>query len=317
MDGSKPGATPVRGSWPSAVALFLLTMFLLAPVPRPSVLIGVAYVLMIVTLPVRRWPAYTLGALTVVLILTGEREGLWWVERGWAVLVGGWFIALTLQWPTSGFLARALGALAGSGVVAAVLLAGRSGGWEMIDWQVTEQLGGRVSAFITEAERSTTLEPRRTLAPGMVSLIYRASELQAAVFPALAGLASLAGLGVAWWVYMRIALDRDEGLLPLREFRFNDHLVWLFIAGLTLAMSDGGEGLRRTGWNAMAFMGALYALRGAAVIAFFGGGQSLFGLFVLALALLLVAPVVVTGALVIGLGDTWLDLRGRARALMA
>jgi uncharacterized protein YybS (DUF2232 family) len=151
----------------------------------------------------------------------------------------------------------------------------------------------------------------------MVSLIYRASELQAAVFPALAGLASLAGLGVAWWVYMRIALDRDEGLLPLREFRFNDHLVWLFIAGLTLAMSDGGEGLRRTGWNAMAFMGALYALRGAAVIAFFGGGQSLFGLFVLALALLLVAPVVVTGALVIGLGDTWLDLRGRARALMA
>ena len=75
--------------------------------------------------------------------------------------------------------------------------------------------------------------------------------------------------------------------------------------------------MRRTGWNAVAFMGALYALRGAAVVAFFGGGQTLFGLLALAVALILVAPVVLTGALVIGLGDTWLDLRGRARALMA
>jgi uncharacterized protein YybS (DUF2232 family) len=130
-------------------------------------------------------------------------------------------------------------------------------------------------------------------------------------------LSSLAGLAVAWWVYMRIALDRDEGLLPLREFRFNDHLVWLFIIGLTLAMTPGGEGLRRAGWNAVAFMGALYALRGAAVIAFFGGGQSLFGPFMLAVAFVLVPTVVLSGAMVIGLGDTWLDLRGRARALMA
>jgi uncharacterized protein YybS (DUF2232 family) len=187
----------------------------------------------------------------------------------------------------------------------------------MLDWQVTEQLGGRVAAFIIRLERSGAAEPSRILAPEMVTLIHRWGELQAAVFPALAGLSSLAGLAVAWWVYMRIALDRDEGLLPLREFRFNDHLVWLFIIGLTLAMTPGGEGLRRAGWNAVAFMGALYALRGAAVIAFFGGGQTVFGLFALALALLLVAPVVLTGALVIGLGDTWLDLRGRARALMA
>jgi hypothetical protein len=314
LDGSEQSTAPARGSWPSAVALFLLTLLLLGPasVPRPSVVIGIAYVLLIAALPVRRWPAYTLGAVTFALILTGEREGLWWVERGWAVLVGGWFIALTLQWPASGFLSRALGALAGSAVVAAALLAGRSGGWEMLDWQVTEHLGGRLGLWLVGAEARG-----QTLAPAMVSLIYRAGEIQAAMFPALAGLASLAGLAVAWWVYMRIALDRDEGLLPLREFRFNDHLVWLFIAGLALALSDGGEGLRRTGWNVVAFMGALYALRGAAVVAFFGGGQSLFGLFMVAVAVVLVPPVVLSGALVIGLGDTWLDLRARARALMA
>src|SRR5687768_4654850 len=153
MEGSEQGPAPARGSWPSAVALFLLTLFLLAPisVPHPSVLIGIAYVLMLATLPVRRWPAYTLGALTFVLVVTGDREGLWWVERGWAVLVAGWFIALTLQWPTSRFLPRALGALAGAGVVAAALLAGRSGGWEMLDWQVTEHIGARWGLFLAAA----------------------------------------------------------------------------------------------------------------------------------------------------------------------
>ena len=94
-------------------------------------------------------------------------------------------------------------------------------------------------------------------------------------------------------------------------------LFWVFIGGLALRLLETGEGLDRAGDNAMVFMGALYALRGAAVVRFFGVGQSLFGLFLLAMALLFATPVVLTGVLVIGLGDTWLDLRRRARALMA
>jgi hypothetical protein len=61
------------------------------------------------------------------------------------------------------------------------------------------------------------------------------------------------------------------------------------------------------------FMGALYALRGVAVVLFLAGGVSLLGGIFLALGLLLVAPVLMTGAFVIGLGDTWLDLRARRR----
>ena len=79
----------------------------------------------------------------------------------------------------------------------------------------------------------------------------------------------------------------------------------------------GGEGLDRAGSNAVVFMSGLYALRGAAVAAFFGAGQSLLSVVFLVLALMFVWPVVAIGALVIGLGDTWLDLRARARAKTA
>jgi hypothetical protein len=64
-------------------------------------------------------------------------------------------------------------------------------------------------------------------------------------------------------------------------------------------------------------MGTLYALRGAAVVLFFNGGMSLLGFVLLGVGLLFAWPVIGVGALVIGLGDTWLDLRERARELVA
>jgi hypothetical protein len=59
-------------------------------------------------------------------------------------------------------------------------------------------------------------------------------------------------------------------------------------------------------------MGALYALRGAAVVVFLYGGLNLLGMIVFVFGLLFVAPIVVMAAMVIGIGDTWLDLRSRA-----
>ena len=302
---------PDRG-WLRAAALFVLALAI--SISRPSVLVGVPYLLMLVTLPVLRWPAYTLGILTLALVLTGEREGLWWVERGWALLVAAWFVALTLRWPASRFLSRALGAVGGAVLASAALVLGRSGGWEVLDWQVGERLR---SGLGTALEAMRLFQEIGTLSPALVTTVYSTAEAQAQVFPALTGLASLASLGVAWWVYVRIALGNDRALLPLREFRFNDQLVWLFIAGLILMLVESGEALRRAGSNAVVFMGALYALRGAAVVVFFSSGQNLLEVLLLAVALLLMAPVVLAGALVIGLGDTWLDLRRRARELTA
>jgi hypothetical protein len=150
-----------------------------------------------------------------------------------------------------------------------------------------------------------------------VSAVYRTVEVQAAVFPALLGIASMASLGVAWWLYVRLSSGSDQGLGPLRDFRFNDHLVWLFIAGLVLVVIRWGDALAGVGANAVVFMGALYALRGAAVIMFLSGGLSLFGYVLVGLGLLFVPPLVLVGALVVGIGDTWLDVRNRTRSRAA
>ena len=64
-------------------------------------------------------------------------------------------------------------------------------------------------------------------------------------------------------------------------------------------------------------MGALYALRGAAVVLFLNGGLSLLGGVLVALAMVLMAPVVLAAALLIGLSDTWLDVRTKVRALLS
>ena len=93
--------------------------------------------------------------------------------------------------------------------------------------------------------------------------------------------------------------------------------MWLFIGGLLLLVVRWGDSLAGLGVNTVVFMGALYALRGAAVIMFLSGGLSLFGYVLVALGLVFVPPLVLTGAMVVGIGDTWLDVRSRAGTLAA
>jgi hypothetical protein len=97
----------------------------------------------------------------------------------------------------------------------------------------------------------------------------------------------------------------------LKEFRFNDQLVWILILGLLAVLGSSGL-IARFGTNAVVFMGTLYALRGVAVVLFLTGGFSLFGGILLLVGFFLVAPFFLFGAFIIGLGDTWLDLRTRA-----
>jgi hypothetical protein len=140
------------------------------------------------------------------------------------------------------------------------------------------------------------------------------ATLQWTLFPALVALQSLAALALASWVVAR--LRRGEGspfaLRPLREFRFNDQLVWILIAGLVVVLLPLGAIATRAGWNALLFMAGLYALRGLGIFVFLAGAPSAFGVLFGAIALLFLYPLVVTTAVVVGLMDTWLDLRARA-----
>ena len=258
--------------------------------------------------------ATVMAATLAVMVTLGvtARGGIWYLERGWAVVLAGWFVVLTMRWPGSRFFPRALAAVLGTFALVAALLALQPGSWAMVNWLVTEGIMKSVSLAMSLL---TALNSERDIPTAMVNTAFATAAQQGRLFPALLGLSSLAGLGVAWWGYVRLAAGSDQGLGPLKDFRFNDHFVWLLLVGLTLIVLGLGEVWTLAGTNTVVFMGGLYAIRGAAVVLFFNGGMSLFGFVVVALGMLFLAPVVIMGALVIGVGDTWLDLRAKAEAL--
>ena len=58
-------------------------------------------------------------------------------------------------------------------------------------------------------------------------------------------------------------------LAPFRYFRFSDQLIWALVAGMTITVLPTLDALRVFGANLVVFFGALYALRGFGVIAWF------------------------------------------------
>jgi hypothetical protein len=291
----------------------LFLVVLTCSAAEPTVLVGLPYVMLVAAFPARRLVALLAAGVAIFFVMApGAREGFWFVERAWAIILGGWFIGLTFRWPESAFSTRALGAVAGSGAVTALWSMVRPGSWGVVDWFISQRIRHGVS---TALQAVRAVQGEEGVPGSLVDTVYQAADAQVTVFPAMLALASMAALGVAWWFYVRLAHGDGDGLGPAREFRFNDQLIWLLITGVLLLVLGVGEGWSRAGSNAVVFMGALYALRGAAVVLFFYGGLSILGAVVLVLSLLLIAPIVLGGAVVIGLGDTWLDLRARARRL--
>ncbi|NIU80325.1 MAG: hypothetical protein GWN71_44365, partial [Gammaproteobacteria bacterium] len=89
------------------------------------------------------------------------------------------------------------------------------------------------------------------------------------------------------------------------------------LLGLVLLLAPAGELAERIGGNAVLFMGTLYVTRGSAVLLSLAGGISTVTAVLGGLAVLLLYPLlalVLAIALVVGVGDTWLNVRARARA---
>jgi hypothetical protein len=130
-------------------------------------------------------------------------------------------------------------------------------------------------------------------------------------FPALLALESLAALALAWALYHRMSRTRiGPPLAPLKQFRFNDQMVWGLIAGLVLVAVPTLAGLRGVGVNLLVFFGALYALRGLGVLSWlFKPGW--LAAVALTVTIPLLFPLYAAGALAFGVGDTWIDWRRR------
>jgi hypothetical protein len=278
-------------------------------VTQPLVLIGIPLAVLLVAYGPRRvWSAIVVGAV-VAMAAPGEHSGLWWFERGWPLLLAGTYVLTTAWRPSWSFSARALAAL-GIGVTAVSLtLLASPGVWRELDGSMT------VRASQAAAAATELLGGR---ADGSVrALVARVASLQTALFPALLGVSSLGALGVAVTARKRLAGDVGREVGGLRGFSFNDHLVWLWLLGLALIVAPVGGIAERVGGNAVFFMGLLYVVRGAAVLLSLVGGISVMTGVVGAVVALLIYPILALFlgiALIVGLSDTWLNVRGRIKA---
>ncbi len=300
-----------RRAWLRPAGLLILTLAL--SVSSTGILVGIPFLALAMVFGVRSFNTVAAAILAVMVSLgTVAGGGTWYLERGWTVVLAGWFVVVTMRWPRARFFPRALGAVLATTALVSVLFVVQPGSWATIDWIVTEGVMRSVSLALGVL---TGFSPEGAVPAEVVGRVFEAAAGQGRVFPALLGLSSLTGLAVAWWAYVRFAWGSDQGLAPLRDFRFNDDLVWLLVAGLALIVFSLGDGWTRAGTNAVVFMGALYAVRGAAVLLFFKGSVTLLGFLLVLVGMLLFAPVILMGLLVIGVGDTWLDLRAKAAAI--
>jgi hypothetical protein len=151
----------------------------------------------------------------------------------------------------------------------------------------------------------------------------------AILLPALIALESLATLALAWAFYSRLSPGRiGPPLSPLRQFRFSDQLIWGIAVGATLVLLPPFEEGRNAGLNLLLFFGALYFIRGLGIISWMNAGRRrmLVGVYASLFVLALIAPGVgsivlaavtqltIIAAVVLGLGDTWIDWRSRPKA---
>lgn len=296
------------GRWPAVVGLSLVVIMLSAVQPVLLVFVPLG-LLLVAIIPSRppRWHLVGLGVLLLALTLIGAHgDMLWYVQRGWGLVLGAWFVGMVVTRPRASFISRALAAVGGSVVTAVLLFLVRRTGWQQLDWTIGQ-------GYKREAATLAVQLNAGSLGKEFSSAMMQAATLQARLYPALLALASVAALGLAWWAYRRL-VARESPLGLLRDFRFSDDLVWVLIAGLALVVAPLGGMASRAGVNVLAFMVALYALRGLAVLLALVGMPGVVGTILAVVAALLLYPVVMTGAVVLGITDTWLDLRARMRS---
>jgi hypothetical protein len=245
------------------------------------------------------------------------------MARAWAIVLAASFGLLSLFSSATPFFVRALASVGVTLAVALTIALSSPSGIARFQHAGGEEFMRRTAVTLSRFQEKWDTEQWK-------NLTARAPLLQAAddwtvdierelpkhtipLIPALLALESLAALGLAWGVYHRLSPVRiGSALGPLTEFRFNDQLIWALAVGLTLSLLPAFSDGRNAGFNLLLFFGALYAVRGLGVLAWISKGRYV---FIIVLSLI-PQGVLLLGvlALALGLGDTWLDLRRRARA---
>jgi Predicted membrane protein (DUF2232) len=259
------------------------------------------------------------------------------LARGWSLLLAGAFGLVCLFDATRPLFSRALATLGIALVLATVMSLVGPISLSRASKTVSDELARRnaesmsmfnaqIQAHPKEWADLVAKVPQLAEAPAQTEKqLAETADLGATIFPSMLALESLAALALAWATYHRLARARlGPPLRALRDFRFNDQLVWGLIVGLTIMLLPTLKTLHGFGKNLLVFFGALYAVRGFGVLTWFMAPGSL-GVTLAVSFVLLFAPVLGAfaalallmlgvAALALGLGDTWADWRSRARS---
>jgi hypothetical protein len=344
--GTAVTTAPVERGW--AKLIFALVAFVFLPaVPQFRALLPVEQTLLLLIPAVAAcalvgWWAGGRLSLAVVWVAVAvliavqrapQSSPFFNMARGWGLLLAGAFGLVCLFGARRPFLVRALTAL-GLAMVLALMMSGMgpvSGA--QLQEAVSSELLQRNSQtmqmlrqFIAEHQEQwsqlTSRLPQAASFPEetekQLQMLSRAGTV---LFPSLLALESLCALAIAWSAYHRLGRARlGAPLARLRDFRFNDQLVWGLIVGLTIVFLPTLSAFRAAGQNLLVFFGALYALRGLGVLVFFLAPGALITSIMLAVAVLfwpviavLAFTFILIAALGLGLGDTWADWRSRTR----
>lgn len=301
-----------RGRWSAAIGLSLAVLLLSVFDPLALVLLPMG-ILMIGLPAERRLKWLGVGVILWVMAVMLSGGGLAGLSRGWALMLGASYLALTLVRPTWHVLSRALAAV-GIALGAGGLGLALSGRADDLDRMVRTHF--ETISALTLGDLQTRM-PESALVADLRATTEQISALQSEMFPALLALQSLAALALASWWVRRLGRS-DSGAFALhrmRDFRFNDQLIWFLIGALLILLLPLGGVADRIAINALVFMAALYALRGLAVFVFLATGSRSLPTMILGLiALVFLYPIAFTAALLMGVGDTWLDVRSRVSA---
>ena len=254
--------------------------------------------------------AIVVAGPSVGLLLLPGGDLLTGVVRAYVVLVAAAFALLTrFSGGDAAFLPRALRASLVAGLAVVALASAALGGsvWSTLHWEATRAASATMRLLV---ER----EPRTF--PLFDAVVRFTSD----TIPATLALQTLAGLALAWQWHRRVATTPLEpSLAPFREFRFADSWVWAVIISLGVVIAPVVAALKLAALNVLVVLGALYLVRGLAIVVAFSGAWGIAPVVLViagTIAAALAVPLVllVPGLATLGVTDTWLEFRRRLKA---
>ncbi|HWC72452.1 MAG TPA: hypothetical protein VG454_00845, partial [Gemmatimonadales bacterium] len=260
-----------------------------------------------------------LGAFSAALLfLTATGGRLAAVTSAYIVLVTAAFVCLVLLRPPpeERLLTRALRSIALAGFSTAALIQLEWGhvlhgsdAWSSLAWEATRQASFSMR-YIVE------LSPP-DWSPAAFAIYEPAVRFASVTWPGMLALQTLAGLALAWQLHLRLTtLPLGAPLARFRDFAIGDGWVWGIVAWIAVLILPVSNALHVAGTNLGLVAGALYLLRGAAIVIAFAeafGISSVALVITAAVAAALAVPLlfIVPGLCTLGITDTWYQYRRR------